>query len=109
MPRADRSLRGHLAATGQILTFYDALTVLIDVTAALVDLDGKVVHRDIKPENILLLDGAWCLADFGISRYAEASTARDTHKWSMSPPYAAPERWRSERATSASDVYALGV
>lgn len=27
----------------------------------------------------------------------------------MSPPYAAPERWRSERATSAADVYALGV
>ncbi len=27
----------------------------------------------------------------------------------MSPPYAAPERWRAERATIAADVYALGV
>ena len=27
-----------------------------------------VVHRDIKPENILLLDGHWHLADFGIAR-----------------------------------------
>jgi hypothetical protein len=27
----------------------------------------------------------------------------------MSPPYAAPERWRYERATTATDVYALGV
>jgi serine/threonine-protein kinase len=27
----------------------------------------------------------------------------------MSPPYAAPERWRFERATSAADVYSLGV
>ena len=27
----------------------------------------------------------------------------------MSPPYAAPERWRSEHATNPADVYALGV
>jgi serine/threonine protein kinase len=27
----------------------------------------------------------------------------------MSTPYAAPERWRSERATAAADVYAVGV
>ena len=27
----------------------------------------------------------------------------------MTPPYAAPERWRQERATSATDVYSLGV
>jgi serine/threonine protein kinase len=46
-----------------------------DVAVALVDLAGKVVHRDLKPENVLLLNGTWCLADFGISRYAEATTA----------------------------------
>ena len=27
----------------------------------------------------------------------------------LSPPYSAPERWRFERATSAADVYSLGV
>lgn len=27
----------------------------------------------------------------------------------MTAPYAAPESWRAERATSATDVYALGV
>jgi serine/threonine-protein kinase len=27
----------------------------------------------------------------------------------MTPPYAAPEQWRHERATSATDVYAVGV
>lgn len=109
MPRAEKSLRQHLENCGEVLDLDDAVTVLGDVATALVDLQGSVVHRDLKPENVLLLDGSWCLADFGISRYTEASTAPDTHKWAMSPPYAAPERWRSERANSAADVYALGV
>jgi len=51
----------------------------------------------------------WCLADFGIARYAEATTAPDTLKFAMSPAYAAPERWLHETATSATDGYALGV
>lgn len=109
MPRAERSLREHLEAEGNHLDLAEAVAALIDICDALVSLDGRVVHRDLKPENVLLLDGRWCLADFGISRYAEATTAPDTHKFAMSPPYAAPERWRSERATAASDVYAVGV
>jgi hypothetical protein len=35
----------------------------------------------------------------------EATTAADTQKYSLSPPYAAPERWRAERATVAVDIY----
>lgn len=109
MPRADRSLRQHLEASSGLISLSEAIEILRDVCDALVALEGKVVHRDVKPENVLLLDGRWCLADFGISRYAEATTAPDTHKFSMSPPYAAPERWRMERATPAADVYAVGV
>ena len=67
------------------------------------------MHRDIKPENILLLDGHWHLADFGIARYAEATTAPDTLKHAMTLGYAAPEQSRGDRVTSATDVYALGV
>jgi eukaryotic-like serine/threonine-protein kinase len=109
MPRADRSLRDELAGSGGRLPLGHALAVLRDVATALADIDGRIVHRDLKPENVLLLRGTWCLADFGISRYAEASTAPDTRKFAMSPPYAAPERWRAERATIAADVYALGL
>ncbi|GLY24821.1 serine/threonine-protein kinase [Micromonospora sp. NBRC 101691] len=106
MPRAEKSLRQHLRSA---LSPTEAVSILSDVAAALSDLDGRVVHRDLKPENILLLDGRWCIADFGISRYAEATTAPDTQKYSMTPPYAAPEQWRAERATTATDVYAFGV
>lgn len=109
MPRAEYSLRDRLSQAQGSLPHLEAAQVMRDVTGALVDLDGKIVHRDLKPENVLFLDGHWCLADFGISRYAEASTAPDTRKYALSPPYAAPERWRNERATIACDVYALGV
>ena len=109
MPRADKSLRRHLDDTDDPLDATEAVSILLDVTTALSDLDGKIVHRDLKPENILLYEGKWCLADFGISRYAEASTAHDTQKHALSPHYAAPERWKEERATTATDVYSLGV
>lgn len=108
MPMAERSLGQELQAANA-LPVEAALVVLTDIADALAGIDGRVVHRDLKPDNVLLLHGVWCLADFGISRYAEATTAPDTRKRALSPPYAAPERWRSERATSAADVYALGV
>ena len=109
MPKADKSLRDHLSENGDRLSLNDTMQVLSDVARALAALDGQVVHRDIKPDNILLLDGRWCLADFGISRYAEATTAPDTRKYAKTPPYAAPEQWHGDRATSATDVYALGI
>jgi serine/threonine-protein kinase len=109
MPRAEKSLRQHLKEAAGPLETADVVTILSDIAAALVDLDGRVVHRDLKPENVLLLDGRWCLADFGIARYAEATTAPDTRKYAWTKPYAAPEQWREERATSATDVYALGI
>ena len=109
MPRADKSLRQHLDDIDRPLDPDEAIPILTDVTTALSDLEGKVVHRDLKPENILFYEDKWCLADFGISRYAEASTAPDTQKYARSPPYAAPERWRDERATTATDVYSVGI
>ena len=108
MPLADRSLADELVQHGP-LPLDQSVAVLIDVATALAALEGNVVHRDLKPQNVLLLEGRWCLADFGISRYAEASTAPDTRKFAMSWPYAAPERWRGERAAAAADVYSFGV
>ncbi|GAA1264524.1 hypothetical protein Psi02_64090 [Planotetraspora silvatica] len=109
MPRAQKSLRQHLNETNGPLGIADTVAILSDIAVTLADLDGKVVHRDLKPENVLLLNGRWCLADFGISRYAEATTAPDTRKYALSPPYAGPERWRNERATITTDIYSLGV
>jgi eukaryotic-like serine/threonine-protein kinase len=109
MPRAEKSLRQRLNESGEKLSLEETIQILLDVADALASLQGNVVHRDLKPENILLYQHHWCLADFGIARYAEATTAPDTHKYTLSIPYAAPEQWKHERATSASDVYAFGI
>lgn len=109
MPRAEKSLRQHLEDAGGKLSVDETVVVLLDIAEALAALQQGVVHRDLKPENVLLYQGHWCLADFGIARYAEATTAPDTRKYMMTWPYAAPEQWRAERATSATDVYAFGV
>lgn len=108
MPRADESLAQHLASEGP-LPLREVVQVLNDVTAALAGLGSQIVHRDLKPANVLHLGGTWCVADFGIARYANAATAVETRKYAMTAPYAAPEQWSFQRATAATDVYALGV
>jgi serine/threonine protein kinase len=108
MPRASQSLRAEIAKGP--LDLASAIKVLEDLTEALADLEVRgIVHRDLKPENVLLLGQSWCVADFGIARYAEAATAAGTHKFAWTYEYAAPEQWRTEHATPATDMYALGV
>lgn len=109
MPRAEMSLEAYLSTAGLTLTVDVALPILIDIAMALESLQGKVVHRDLKPANVLLFQDHWCLADFGISRYADASTDEATRKFAMTPPYAAPEQWRHQHASQTTDVYAFGI
>lgn len=106
MPRADYSLRQKINAG---VSAVEAIAILTDLAEALNVIAPVVVHRDIKPENVLYLNGTWALCDFGIARYADAATAGDTRKFSFTAEYAAPEQWRYEHATAATDVYAFGV
>jgi eukaryotic-like serine/threonine-protein kinase len=69
-----------------------------------------IVHRDVKPANLLLDDdGNVSVADFGIASAAglDSFTAAGTVLGTAG--YLAPEQARGERATPASDVYALGI
>ena len=117
MPKAEQSLRDHLVAMRGPVPEREALVILLDIALALarlaqartVDRKIGVVHRDLKPENVLFLNGSWCISDFGTARYATDATAADTSRYFMTHDYAAPEQWRGETATAATDVYAFGI
>jgi eukaryotic-like serine/threonine-protein kinase len=109
MPRAEMSLQKHLDDQGGSLEVDEAIRVLTDIATALADIQGAFVHRDLKPANVLLLGGSWSLSDFGLARYALATTGTDTWKYNATWLYASPEQWRGEHATELADVYAFGV
>lgn len=106
MARATRSLQDELRS-GKRFNDAEAIDVLGQIAKGLAEVP-TIIHRDLKPANVLLHDGRWKVADFGIARFVEETTSLHTLKECLSPPYAAPEQWRMERATTATDIYALG-
>jgi eukaryotic-like serine/threonine-protein kinase len=106
MPKAEKSLQALVDANGSLTTI-DAAAILFQIAKGLSEV-GDLVHRDMKPDNVLLHEGKWKIADFGIARFVQEVTASNTLKDCLSPFYAAPEQWRMERATHATDIYALG-
>lgn len=106
MAKADGSL-ADLIDKSAPLSEPESFEIIAAIVAGLAEID-ELVHRDLKPPNILLHNGVWKLADLGLARFAAASTAPNTMKDFLSAQYAAPEQWKSERATKATDVYALG-
>jgi hypothetical protein len=68
-----------------------------------------IVHRDVKPGNVFLTTaGEVKVLDFGIAS-AAGDTALTTGDLLGTAAYLAPERVLGHRATSAADIYALGV
>ncbi len=69
-----------------------------------------VVHRDLKPANVLVTpDGSTKLLDFGIARILADADGGTLTEAILTPDYAAPEQFEGRRATTATDVYALGA
>jgi eukaryotic-like serine/threonine-protein kinase len=94
--------------------------LLLDVLSALAHAHSNlVVHRDIKPSNVLVTkEGVAKLLDFGVGKLLHAEADPDTDDGSvptrledsaLTPEYAAPEQFLGEPASTATDVYQLGV
>src|SRR5207249_2137312 len=76
---------------------------------------NQVVHGDLKSGNVILTrgtDGALraVITDFGLARRpGAAQRTAQSGEGGGTPDYMAPELLRGEKASTASDVYALGV
>ena len=76
---------------------------------------NQVIHGDLKSSNIILTkaaDGSLraVITDFGLARGREAAlTSVASGVDGGTPGYMAPELLRGQKATVASDIYALGV
>lgn len=87
---------------------------LSQLTAALaaVHRAGKL-HRDLKPSNVLVnREGRLVVLDFGLvadRADAEQRSSIDDERMSGTPAYMAPEQVVGQRASAATDLYALGV
>jgi eukaryotic-like serine/threonine-protein kinase len=70
-----------------------------------------VIHRDIKPSNVLVAaDGSAKLVDFGIAKLVEQSGMDvQTRTTLFTPRYASPEQLSGGTATTATDVFGLGL
>lgn len=99
-------LRGH----GQ-LTPDRTLDFVCQAAKALAAAHARgVVHRDIKPGNLLVTeDDQLKLTDFGIARGDMSVTLTQTGMVMGTAQYISPEQASGRPATSASDLYALGV
>jgi serine/threonine-protein kinase len=106
MPEAEHSLQQYIEEAGY-LSEADAARTLVAIARGIREVP-ELVHRDLKPANVLWHSGRWRIADFGIAKFVQDSTSVRTVKRCLSPPYAAPEQWRLERAVPATDIYALG-
>jgi len=72
----------------------------------------RIVHRDLKPANLLLdLNLRVKVGDFGFSEIFKGDEEDEKKEPEMKGTalYAAPEIWKQERCTVASDVYSFGI
>lgn len=106
-----------LMARERSFSLAEVIDVARSIGEALAELHAsQIVHRDVKTENVFVLADAALqprvkLIDFGLAILDDETMTRITGSGHLlgTAEYIAPECVRGERATAASDVYALAT
>jgi serine/threonine protein kinase len=102
---ADRIGREGAQPLGRALEWLHQAARALDAAHA-----SGIVHRDVKPANLLLgEDDRVYVADFGVASAAGLHSFTEAGTVVGTAGYLSPEQARGERATPASDRYALAV
>jgi serine/threonine protein kinase/tetratricopeptide (TPR) repeat protein len=103
------TLSRYLSAHGQIQQ-EEALEIARQLCAGLAEAHRSgIIHRDLKTGNVMLCRTAKeglrvVIMDFGLAGGVALDSAEGG-----TPGYMAPELWKGEKASCASDIYSLGV
>jgi serine/threonine-protein kinase len=101
----DRLRAGAAQDPADVLRWLEQAAGALDAAHA-----AGVVHRDVKPGNLLLNSrGEVSVADFGVASAVGLDSMTMTGTVLGTAGYLSPEQAKGERATPASDRYALGV
>ena len=94
----------------------EARTIALQLCAGLAEAHrNRVIHGDLKSNNVILTTrgdraSRAVITDFGLARSQEAmQRSMQSGALGGTPEYMAPELWMGEKASIASDIYALGV
>lgn len=94
----------------QYFSTNELLNIFLQLSRGMSAINTHLIHRDIKPENILVCDDTFKITDFGLAKYADATTRQNiTFKGYGTSPYCAPELWRGECNTTQMDIYSMGI
>ena len=74
MPVCDKNLQEVIEAAPGLMEIPEALGIASAILKGLEEV-SDIVHRDLKPDNVLLHDGIWKIADFGIAKFVEDATS----------------------------------
>jgi hypothetical protein len=98
-----------VAADGPVTgpSLHALATGLADALAAVHG--AGVLHRDVSPANVVLGPDGPVLVDFGIARFAEATTLTMTGTIMGTAGWLAPELLRDDEVTAAADIWSWGA